>query len=244
MSRGRGRGGQRSVNIATESSEQFMWTDFDTDSHPNSNREILGEAGPSIAAKELETPLDYLFLMLGVDIFQFIAMETNRYANQQGVGDFEVSSVERAAFVGLNIAMGIVSLPKIHDYWSTNPILRHPWFSSVMARNRFFAIQRYLHFNENMVISRRDDPVHDKLGKVCPILDRVRKTFPENYSLTANVSIDEQMIGTKGRLSFLQYLPKKPKKWGIKLWVLADSSMVMFLFLMFTLVHLTVFDMV
>ena len=31
------------------------------------------------------------------------------------------------------------------------------------------------------------------------------------------------MIGTKGRISFLQYLPKKPKKWGIKLWVLAES---------------------
>ena len=32
------------------------------------------------------------------------------------------------------------------------------------------------------------------------------------------------MIGTKARLSFLQYLPKKPKKWGIQLWVLADFS--------------------
>ena len=28
----------------------------------------------------------------------------------------------------------------------------------------------------------------------------------------------------KGRLFFLQYLPKKPQKWGIKAWVLADSS--------------------
>ena len=50
------------------------------------------------------------------------------------------------------------------------------------------------------------------------------KAFAEHYSLTANVSIDEQMIGTKGRLSFLHYMPKKPQKWGIKLWVLADSS--------------------
>ena len=38
-----------------------------------------------------------------------------------------------------------------------------------------------------------------------------------------NVSIDEQMLETKARISFLQYLPKKPKKWGVKLWVLADS---------------------
>lgn len=39
-----------------------------------------------------------------------------------------------------------------------------------------------------------------------------------------NISIDEQMIGTKARISFLQYLPKKPQKWGVKVWTLADSS--------------------
>lgn len=39
-----------------------------------------------------------------------------------------------------------------------------------------------------------------------------------------NVSVDEQMIGTNARLSFIQYLPKKPKKWGVKVWVLADSA--------------------
>ena len=32
------------------------------------------------------------------------------------------------------------------------------------------------------------------------------------------------MIAYKGRLSFLQYLPKKPHKWGLKVWVLANSA--------------------
>ena len=32
------------------------------------------------------------------------------------------------------------------------------------------------------------------------------------------------MINFRGRLSFLQYLPKKPKKWGMKAWVLAESN--------------------
>ena len=30
------------------------------------------------------------------------------------------------------------------------------------------------------------------------------------------------MIGFKGQLSFLQYLPKKNTKWGLKAWVLAE----------------------
>ena len=38
------------------------------------------------------------------------------------------------------------------------------------------------------------------------------------------VSIDESMIGTKARLSFLQYLPKKPTKWGVKVWVCSEAK--------------------
>ena len=37
------------------------------------------------------------------------------------------------------------------------------------------------------------------------------------------ISIDESMVCPKCRLSFIQYLPKKPVKWGIKLWVCADT---------------------
>ena len=33
------------------------------------------------------------------------------------------------------------------------------------------------------------------------------------------------MIAFKGRLYFKQYLPKKPTKWGLKAFVLAESAM-------------------
>ena len=39
-----------------------------------------------------------------------------------------------------------------------------------------------------------------------------------------NISIDEGMIAFKVRLSFRQYLPAKPTKYGIKVWMAADSS--------------------
>ena len=52
------------------------------------------------------------------------------------------------------------------------------------------------------------------------------------------------MIGTRGRLSFLQYLPKKPTKWGIKLWVCAESKTVIFIILKYTLDRVTDVNMV
>ncbi len=36
-------------------------------------------------------------------------------------------------------------------------------------------------------------------------------------------SIDEAMIGFKGRSYMKQYMPGKPTKWGLKAWMLADS---------------------
>ena len=44
------------------------------------------------------------------------------------------------------------------------------------------------------------------------------------YQPQREISIDESIISYKGRLSFLQYMPKKPKKWGMKAWVLADAK--------------------
>lgn len=144
------------------------------------------------------SPLSYFCLLFGDDIFDLIARETNLYAYQKGNLDFDVPATEMAAFFGINIAMGVVNLPKIHDYWSTIPILRHPWFSQVMSRNRFFQILKYLHFNDNTHCLDRVNPMYDKLYKIRPILDIVKDTFPTNYTPFQHVSIDEQMIGTKG----------------------------------------------
>ncbi|XP_041944435.1 piggyBac transposable element-derived protein 4-like [Alosa sapidissima] len=48
--------------------------------------------------------------------------------------------------------------------------------------------------------------------------------FQALYEVDGKVSVDESMIKFKGRLSFRQYLPMKPTKWGVKVWVMAESS--------------------
>lgn len=96
--------------------------------NPGASEPFTGSPGPSDEAKEQETPLDYLYMLLGPDIFHYIAEQTNIYAAQKGMPLVTVTSAEIAAFMGVNIAMGIVDLPSVREYWNTNPILRHPWF--------------------------------------------------------------------------------------------------------------------
>ena len=93
-----------------------------------------------------------------------------------------------------------------------------------MSSRRFELILRFLHLNDSDKQPRRDETGHDKMYKLQPFLELVVKRFKESYIPAQRLSIDESIIGFKGRRSFLQYLPRKPHKWGMKTWVLADSS--------------------
>jgi hypothetical protein len=44
------------------------------------------------------------------------------------------------------------------------------------------------------------------------------------YNPGTNVTVDEQLVGFRGRCPFKQYIPKKPAKYGVKIWTLCDSA--------------------
>jgi len=59
---------------------------------------------------------------------------------------------------------------------------------------------------------------------VRPIVDYVHYRFLTNYQPSRDISVDEGMIKFKGKIFCKQYMPKKPTKNGIKVWMAADSS--------------------
>ena len=141
-----------------------------------------------------------------------------RYANWQ-----EVTVPELEAFFGCMILMGLVKLSALADYWSKSPIFHYAPIASRIPRDRFFEIQRYLHFTDNSLLAATGSPAYNKLGKIEAIVNMVTNKFRSIYNLHKEVSVDEAMIPFKGRSSLKQYLPKKPVRRGIKVWVLADS---------------------
>ncbi|GBP47724.1 PiggyBac transposable element-derived protein 4 [Eumeta japonica] len=53
----------------------------------------------------------------------------------------------------------------------------------------------------------------------------IRKPKPEKFYLPGeNLTIDEQLVPFRGRVSFKQYLPSKPDKYGMKIWWICDSK--------------------
>lgn len=79
-------------------------------------------------------------------------------------------------------------------------------------------------FVDNSTLEPRESPSYDRLGKVRPLIDHFTEKFKEVYLPHKEVAIDEAMIKFTGRSSLKQYLPMKPIKRGIKVWVLGDSS--------------------
>ena len=93
-----------------------------------------------------------------------------------------------------------------------------------MTRDRFDKISQYFHTNDHSSIplNARGKPI-DKLYLVRRALDIIQNQIQNNYIPYQNVSVDEAMIAFRGCLSFRQYLPAKPTKYGIKVWEVCDS---------------------
>ena len=102
--------------------------------------------------------------------------------------------------------------------------MQYQWFPSIMSRDRFKQILRYFHCADSNNYVPRGEEGHDPLYEVREHIDILTDRFRLCYSPGRELSIDESMIGTKCRVPFLQYMPKKPTKWVIKVWVCADAN--------------------
>ena len=109
-------------------------------------------------------------------------------------------------------------------YWSKSWPFASDNFSAIMSSRRFELILKFLHLNDSEAQPKRGEPAFDKPYKVCPFLDLVLENFQSSYQPYQQILIDESMISYKGRFSFIQYMRNKPHKWGLKAWVLADST--------------------
>ena len=121
--------------------------------------------------------------------------------------------------------MGILKLPRLEMYWQeAHPLIQQNGIPEVMTLVRFQQIWRFLHLAnaDNQEPNGMSD--HDKLLKVRPLLDLIQPNLEGIYTMHEHVTVDEAMIPFKGRFSFRQYMKAKPTKWGIKVFVLADST--------------------
>jgi hypothetical protein len=176
-----------------------------------------GMTAISVDAREMESPIEFFRYFITDEIIQNIQHNTALYSTQtRPAKPLQVTRSEIEQFIGIALYMSIFRLPNCRSYWS--PEFRVDKIASVMTNNKFEELKRFIHFNDNTLPDNSD-----KLKKVRPLIDLLVRQF-RSVTMEENLSIDEQMVPFKGRSSIKQYNPKKPHKWGYKIYVLSGIS--------------------
>ena len=115
--------------------------------------------------------------------------------------------------------MGIHSLPQIDMFWDSDIFIGVEGFKKTIPKQRFKTLGRYLH-----LIDPNDEDLAVLLCKVRSLVTLLEQRFADTYIPGKKVLVDEGLVKFNGRLSFKQYMPMKPDKFDIKVWMLADAD--------------------
>lgn len=198
---------------------QYQWDSINAETNDLQDGTVYADDDvPALNGDKVQcdTPLNYFKMFFDDRMIEHICTQTNLYSVQCNIskGAIGVNINELERYLGILLTMSVVSAPYYRFYWEIKT--RYEPIASTMSRDRFDCIKQYLHFNDNTTDKKRDDETRDRLFKVRPLFEMLRQNCisqePEEHN-----SIDEQMIPFKGRSFLRRYMPKKPHKWGFKI---------------------------
>ena len=233
---GRARGSGRSRGVAAPANDDFQ--SFDDLDQGNQlpefepNRPPGVYIGRPVTRNTITRAFEFFHLFFTTSIVSDIVKYTNSYAYEHIMEEshrsytqpdgswLEVTSEEIERLIALLLYFGLVKVGgSVDRYWSTKTLYHGLWARAIMGRNRYRALMAMLH-----VVDPATETPGDKLRKVASFINSFKKKCIELYQPRQNVAIDERMVKSRHRSGIRQYIKDKPTKWGIKLWMLADSS--------------------
>ncbi|PNF35735.1 hypothetical protein B7P43_G16134 [Cryptotermes secundus] len=172
----------------------------------------------------------FCVFMLYSGIIRLLVDETNRCYHQyldtlqdEPSLQPEVTDSEMFQFLGIIIQMGHDIRDRLKDYWSTAEQFATRFYSNTMKCDRFLHILCFLHFADNTKTDRNADS-YDRLWKIRTIFDTLSDTYGKYYNPSEHLDVDEIIVKFKGRVVFRQYIPKKHKRVGIKIFKICDAA--------------------
>lgn len=155
-------------------------------------------------------PLRYFKQFFTTEMMHQLANQTNLYSLQKSGRSINTTDKEVEQFFGIHILSGVMKVPAWSRYWRDST--RFSIIADAMSQSRFSEIREYLHFNDNSRGKARDHQNYDKLYKIRPFIDALRKNLAKLKSEEYN-SVDEMIIPFKGHSSSLdQYIRNRAHK--------------------------------
>ena len=172
--------------------------------------------------------LDSLEELLSSDVVDFVVDMINDYAKikvqinrpfrrRSTLANWQdITKGEFFKVLAIIIASGVDRKPSIKDYWSTFPVAYTKFYANIMPRTRFCTIYHtMMHASDTSAVGK---------SKIEPFLNMLVSKFQQAFYPFQNLSVDEMVIGWKGKWKYKQYNASKPKKYHIKTFGLCDSA--------------------
>ncbi|CAF0991562.1 unnamed protein product [Adineta steineri] len=223
-------------SCASDDDLSDSYVNDDNDIVKRTQPDFLKKNGISWSTQQTQFPgrLHAFRLFITKDILNEIVIQTNRYAkrfidqenqrrlnirnsHKQSIKWKELDCVELEAFLGLLIQAGaeFSQHQSLTELWDINR--SRSLYHATMTLERFKNLLRFLRFDDRQ---RRNKS--DRLAAIQYVFQLFTKQLPRHFIPSENMTIDEQLVPFRGRCCFIQYMPQKPARYGLKFWTLCD----------------------
>jgi len=194
-------------------------------------RNIVKErSGPKGNGYQADTPLRSFELFFDDAVITEIVTWTNQktenvkttYTSKPGFL-YNTSVTEIRALIDILLFLGATKSSKesTASIWAKDGTGK-PICIAAMSQKRFLFLVYCLRFDDSTTRAQRR--ADDKFAPICNIYDKFVVACEANYTPGTGCTVDESLHVFIGMCSFKQCIPNKPSKYGIKVYVLADSK--------------------
>lgn len=173
--------------------------------------------------KHVSNASDSLLLYIDPNMIQKLVTYTNLEGKlAKGTNWKETDFIEMKAFIGCLIHTGSlhqndISLEFLFTVVDGNPLLR-----ATFSRDRFSSLLNHIRFDDKSTRTARK--AKDKFAPVREVWELFQRNLSKYYHPDAFLTVDEQLVPFRGRCGFLQYMPSKPDKYGLKIFWICEAS--------------------
>ena len=166
--------------------------------------------------------MDAFLLFISDKMVKSMVKFTNLEGKRNKADFVETYDIEMRAFVGCILFLGGMKQSMLSSTTVFDAMYGQGFVRASFSRNRFLQLLNFLRFDDKETRSaRRSRDVFAPFRDFC---DAFTKNLSDHYIPGPFITIDEQLVPFRGRCSFIQYLPSKPDKYGIKIFWAADAE--------------------
>lgn len=192
---------------------------------------IVKEAsGPNVVVRDKTSSIEIYHMFMTPQILSAVL----QFSNAEGLRRAEakeppcinwklITMEELEATLGLLYLSGVLRMNKVsvRRIWAKNPV-QNPIYPAVMSGERFAEILCLLRFDDKD--TRESRRANDKFAPIREVWNLFVEQCRNLYKPSAYMTVDEQLLGFRGKCPFRQYIKSKPDRYGIKFWMCADAE--------------------